>query len=147
MRTIASLALLVVLVPVITAGTSSPPGGESEQAGKMEIREVFDDVQLGISQANVAIFSHHLHSQIRVTLHGGETGLYSANQTYYLLQNFLRDRKPVSFAFTTYGQSESTPYGTGNAAFTFRGIRQHAQIYVALAPEGGRWVITLINIY
>jgi hypothetical protein len=62
-------------------------------------------------------------------------------------QNFLRDRKPVSFTFTTFGESESTPYATGNAAFAFRGVRQHAQIYVALAPEGGRWVITLINIY
>ncbi len=146
MRTIALLALLVVLVPVFSPGTSFPPG-ESEQAGKMEIREVFDDVQRGISQGNVAIFSPHIHSQVRVTLHGGETGLYSANQAYYLLANFLRDRKPVSFAFTTYGESESTPYGTGDAAFTFRGVRQHAQIYVALAPEGGRWVITLINIY
>jgi hypothetical protein len=146
MRTIAILALLVVLVPVFSPGTLFPPG-ESEQAGKMEIREVFDDVQRGISQGNVAIFSPHIHSQVRVTLHGGETGLYSANQAYYLLANFLRDRKPVSFAFTTYGESESTPYGTGDAAFTFRGVRQHAQIYVALAPEGGRWVITLINIY
>jgi hypothetical protein len=146
MRTIAPLTLLVVLVQALSPGTSIPPG-ESEQAGKMEIREVFDDVQRGISQGNVAIFSPHLHSQVRVTLHGGETGLYSANQAYYLLQNFLRDRKPVSFAFTTFGESESTPYATGNAAFAFRGVRQHAQIYVALAPEGGRWVITLINIY
>jgi hypothetical protein len=146
MRTIAPLTLLVVLVPVISAGIAFPPG-QSEQAGKMEIREVFDDVQRGICQGNVAIFSPHLHRQVRVTLHGGETGLYSANQAYYLLQNFLRDRTPVSFAFTTYGESDSTPYGTGNATFTFRGVRQHAQIYVALAPEGGRWVITHINIY
>lgn len=146
MRTIAPLTLLVVLVQALSPGTSIPRG-ESEQAGKMEIREVFDDVQRGISQGNVAIFSPHIHSQVRVTLHGGETGLYSANQAYYLLQNFLRDRKPVSFTFTTFGESESTPYATGNAAFAFRGVRQHAQIYVALAPEGGRWVITLINIY
>ena len=146
MRTIAPLALLVVLVPVIFAGIAVR-AGESGQTGKMEIREVVDDVQRGISQGNVAIFSAHLHSQVRVTLHGGETGLYSANQAYYLLQTFLHDRTPVSFAFTTFGESDNTPYGTGNAAFTFRGIRQHAQIYVALASEGGRWVITHINIY
>ena len=146
MRTTAPLTLLVVLAQALSPGMSIPPG-ESEQAGKTEIRDVFDDVQRGISQGNVAIFSPHIHSQVRVTLHGGETGLYSANQAYYLLQNFLRDRKPVSFAFTTFGESESTPYATGNAAFAFRGVRQHAQIYVALAPEGGRWVITLINIY
>ena len=146
MRTFAPLALLVMLVPVISAGIAVP-AGQSGQAGKMGIREVFDDVQRGISEGNVAIFSPHLHGQVRVTLHGGETGLYSANQAYYLLQNFLHDRVPVSFAFTTYGESDSTPYGTGNAGFTFRGVRQHAQIYVALASEGGRWVITHINIY
>jgi hypothetical protein len=146
MKTLPLLAVLVVLVPTIPTGSVSPPG-KSTQAGKMEIREVFNDVQLGISQGNVAIFSPHLYSQVRVTLHGGESGLYSANQAYYLLQNFLRDRKPVNFTFTTYGQSDSTPYGTGSATFTFQGIREHAQIYVALAPEGGRWVITHINIY
>jgi Domain of unknown function (DUF4783) len=146
MRTAAPLTPLVVLALALSPGMSIP-SGESEQAGKTEIRDVFDDVQRGISQGNVAIFSPHIHSQVRVTLHGGETGLYSANQAYYLLQNFLRDRKPVNFAFTTYGESESTPYGTGNAAFTFRGVRQHAQVYVALASEGGRWVIMLINIY
>jgi hypothetical protein len=146
MRTIAPLALLVVLAPTIFAGITSAEV-KSSQTGKMEIREVFDDVQRGISQGNVAIFSPHLHSQVRVTLRGGETGLYSANQAFYLLQNFLRDRKPVNFTFTTYGESDSTPYGTGNAGFTFQGVRQHAQVYVALAPVGGRWVITHINFY
>ena len=146
MKTIAPLALLVVLVPAFSAGIA-PSGVKSNQAGKMEIREVFNEVQLGISQGNVAIFSPHLHSQVRVTLRGGETGLYSANQAFYLLQNFLRDRRPVNFTFTTYGESDSTPYGTGSAGFTFQGVRQHAQIYVALAPLGGRWVITHINIY
>ncbi len=146
MKTTVPLALLVVLMPVVSTGIAFPPG-QSDQAGKTEIREVFNDVRTGISQGNAAVFSPHLHTQVRVTLRGGVTGLYSANQAYCLLQDFLRDRKPVSFTFTTYGESESTPYGTGSAAFTSRGVRQHAQIYVALAAEGGRWVITHINIY
>ena len=146
MRPIARLALVIVTGGCVIAGFRSPAGA-GWQAGKMEIREVFNDVQLGISESNAAIFSPHFHSQVRVTLHGGETGLYSANQAYCLLDNFLRERKPVNFKFTTYGQSDSTPYGTGNASFTSRGVRERAQIYVALAPEGGRWVITNINIY
>jgi len=146
MRRLPLLTLIVVLLPVASVGIASP-AGQSEQAGKMEIREVFNDVQTGISQGNVAIFSPHLCGQVRVTLHGGDTGLYSANQAYYLLQNFFRDHRPLNFTFTTYGESDSTPYGTGSAAFTFQGIRQHAQVYVALAAEGGRWVITHINIY
>ena len=146
MRRLSLLTLFALLLPVVSAGIASPVG-QCEQAGKMEIREVFNDVQMGISQGNVAIFSPHLCGQVRVTLHGGDTGLYSANQAYYLLQNFLRDHRPLNFTFTTYGESDSTPYGTGSAAFIFQGIRQHAQVYVALAAEGGRWVITHINIY
>ena len=140
------LVILVSLLCTLPAAVAFPPRVRGP-GGKMEIREVFDDVQRGIAQGNVAVFSPHFHSQVRVTLHGGETGLYSANQAYYLLENFFRDRSAVSFKFTTFGESDSTPYGTGNAAFTFQGVRQHAQVYVALAPQGGRWVITHINIY
>jgi hypothetical protein len=146
MRTIAPLAIVAVGVALMSAGVPLL-GGERSQIGKMAVREVFDDVQNGIAQGNVAIFSPHFHNQVRVTLPAGETGLYSASQAYYLLQNFLRDRKPVVFTFTTFGESDNTRYGTGNAAFTLQGVRRHAQIYVALAPEGGHWMITHINIY
>jgi hypothetical protein len=146
MRMLTPLVILVALVSTLPAGAASAPR-ERGPGGKMEIREVFDDVQRGILQGNVAIFSPHLHAQVRVTLHGGETGLYSANQAYYLLENFFRERAPVSFKFTTFGESDNTPYGTGSASFTFQGVRQHVQVYVALAPQGGRWVITHINIY
>ena len=146
MRTIAPLALLVYLLPLFSSGIVYT-AAEYTQARTTDVRGVFDDVQLGFTQGNVAIFSPHFHNQVRVTLHSGETGIYSSNQAYYLLQNFLRNRMPVNFAFTTYGESDNTPYGTGSASFTFQGIRQHAQVYVALASEGGRWVITHINIY
>ena len=121
-----------MFLPVIAAGIPAQ-GEQTAQADRPEIREVFNDVQAGIARGNVALFSPRLHSQVRVTLHGGETGLYSANQAYYLLRNFLRDRAPVNFTFTTFGESDSTPYGTGNAAYSFEGVRQDAQVYVALA--------------
>jgi hypothetical protein len=146
MKTLAHLALVALCASLLSAGIP-PRAAERAQIGKMAIREVFDDVQNGIAQGNVAIFSPHFHNQVRVTLQGSETGLYSASQAYYLLQNFLRDRRPVIFSFTTYGESDNTRYGTGSAAFTYQGVRQHAQIYVALAPEGGHWMITHINIY
>jgi len=146
MRTIAPLALLIGLFPVVSPGIESA-AARYAQDQVVDVRGVFNDVQAGFTQGNVAVFSPHFHSQVRVTLHSGETGLYSSNQAYYLLENFLRNRMPVNFAFTTYGESDNTPYGTGSASFTFQGVRQHAQVYVALASEGGRWVITHINIY
>jgi hypothetical protein len=75
MRTIASLSIVVVGVALIFAGVPLP-AGERSQIGKMAIREVFNDVQNGIAQGNVAIFSPHFHNQVRVTVQAGETGLY-----------------------------------------------------------------------
>ena len=115
--------------------------------GKADFRTVFSDIQDGVSSANVSLFASHFHTQVHVTLRGGESGLYSANQAYYLLQNYLRDRKPAGFKFSTYGDSPTNPYATGSAAFNVRGTRERVQIYAALAYNGDRWVITHINIY
>ncbi len=115
--------------------------------GKADFATVFSDIQQGITSANVSLFASHFNTQVHVTLRGGESGLYSANQAYYLLQNYLRDRKPAGFKFSTYGDSTTNPYATGSAAFNVRGNRERAQIYAALAYNGDRWVITHINIY
>ena len=115
--------------------------------GRADPRAVFADIQEGIASANVSLFASHFHAQVHVTLRGGESGLYSSNQAYYLLQNYFRDRKPVTFKFSTYGDSPSNPYATGSAAFNVRGNRERAQIYVALSRAGERWVITHVNIY
>jgi hypothetical protein len=121
--------------------------GMNVQGSRKEARPVLADVQSGIAAGNVSVFSTHFSNQVHITLRGGQSGLYSANQAYYLLQNFFRERKPVSFTFTTFGDSPSAPYATGSAAFNIRGNREYAQVYVALGPSGERWVITHINIY
>ena len=146
MSLLASLARCLLVLPAILAATESLPN-RAMQSGKAEIRAVFSDVQQGITSANVSLFSTHFHSQVRVTLRGGESGLYSANQAYYLLEYFLRARRPLTFTFTTYGESGTTPYATGSAGYTYRGTRQHVQVYVALASMSEHWVITHINIY
>jgi len=142
----APLARCLLLLPMIAAGAGKFTS-LTDQSGKEAIRAVFADVQQGITEGNVSLFSPHFHSQVRVTLRGGESGLYSANQAYYLIENFLRVRKPLTFTFTTYGESANTPYATGSAGYTYHGTRQHVQVYVALAGTGEHWVITHINIY
>lgn len=145
MRISGPLACAVLVF--MSRAACAAPGDSTAQAPLKETRVVFTDVQRGIASGNISAFSAHLHSQVHITLRGGESGLYSANQAYYLLQNYFRERRPVSFVFTTYGDTDSTPYATGSAAFNARGSRQHVQIYVALAASGERWVITHINIY
>jgi len=132
---------------ILVLFAASPLTSAQRNNGKKDPGTIFSDVQRGISESNVADFSLHFHSQVHVTLRGGESGLYSANQAYYILQNYFHDRKPVKFSFTTFSSSDMNPYATGGAAFNIRGGRERCQVYVALASYGGRWVITHINIY
>jgi len=112
-----------------------------------DYRSVFDRVQQGMKTGNVGTFSQHFGSQVLFNLRGGESGYYSSNQAYYLLENYLKTRKPVYFDFSTIGESESNPYATGSAGFNVKGSREVAQIYVSLSWVGERWVISQINIY
>ena len=140
------LAISIVVLLIQFSGVSQVHNG-SGQLGVLDARAIFSDVERGISEANVSLFSHYFNSQVHVTLRGGESGLYSANQAYYLLQNYFRARKPLKCGFSTYGDSDSNPYATGTASFNIRGSREFAQVYVALALSGDRWVISHINIY
>ncbi len=142
------LALTELLVlPAPTPAALLPlsiPGQGRADAGS---REVFDRVQEGLAAGNVGAFSHYFSSQVMITLKGAESGYYSANQSYYLLSNYLRARQFARFAFTTTGGSDGNAYATGSVTFNFRGKRELAQLYVAVAQMDGRWMITQINIY
>ncbi|MBI4536042.1 MAG: DUF4783 domain-containing protein [Ignavibacteriae bacterium] len=112
-----------------------------------DYRGIFEGVQQGLSSGNIGVFAEHFASQVFVNLRDGESGYYSANQAYYVLENYFRSRRVMSFDFTTIGESESNPYATGSAGLSFKGTREIAQVYVSLSRAGDRWVITQINIY
>lgn len=137
------LVCLLALLSCASAAHAQKPNG-TQKHGPLS---VFNEVQQGIASGNVSLLTPHFHSQVHVTLRGGESGLFSANQSYYLLLNYFRARKSAGFVFTTYGDSGSNPYATGGVLFNVRGARENAQVYVALTNNGDRWVITHINIY
>jgi hypothetical protein len=110
-------------------------------------RRIFASVQEGLAAGAVGVFSQHIGQQVFMNLRGGGSGYYSANQAYYVLQNYLKTRRLANLNFSTIGESEANPYATGSAGLSFRGTREFAQVYVSLARSGDRWVITQINIY
>ena len=129
---------------------SSNEGLRSSRLGAAqgeEIRRVFSSVQDGLADASIGRFSPHFGSHISLALRGGESGTYSANQAYYVLESYLRSHKLVEFSFETVSESGANPYATGGAGFAAKGGRESAQVYVALSRAGERWVITQINIY
>lgn len=110
-------------------------------------RSVFELVEGALEAGNIGALSQHLGTQVFLNLRGGESGYYSANQAYYVLENYFKNRRLVQIEFTTMSESEATPYATGRAAFNVKGSREHAQIYLSLTMVGERWVVTQINVY
>jgi hypothetical protein len=135
-------------IPVPDPGTDSDSRSSRTSAAQAEeARGVFNTVEDGFSEGSIGRFSPHFGSQLSVNLRGGESGSYSANQAYYVLENYLRTRKLVDFEFESVSEFGSNPFATGTAGFAVRSGKESAQVYVALARAGGRWVITQINIY
>lgn len=139
------MPLVCLLLLLVCAPAAHPQKSNGTQ--NHGPRSVFLEIQQGIAAGSISSFSPHFHSQVHVTLRGAESGLFSASQAYYLLLNYFRDRKSAGFSFTTYGDSGVNPYATGGIVFNVHGIRENAQVYVALSNIGSRWVITHINIY
>jgi hypothetical protein len=137
----------VTIIAVLFSLFVVPVAAQEDAVHGHDFRIVFEDVQHGIETGNVGSFSPHLGAQVQVALRGGESGYYSANHAYYLIEDFFKSRRVVSFEFSQVGETEATPYGTGTAVFTTKGIREIAQVYVALMRMGERWVIAEINIY
>jgi len=120
---------------------------QDNAATSRDFRNVFEDVQHGFETCNIGAFSAHLGSQLQVALKGEESGYFSSNQAYYILEKFLKARKTSSFEFTNVGEAKTTPYATGTAVFTNKGTREVTQVYVALMRVAEKWFIAEINVY
>jgi hypothetical protein len=112
-----------------------------------DYKGIFENIQEGLLHGNIGEFSQYFGTHVQVNLQGGENGYYSASQTYYVLENYLRTRKLVTFSFTTIGESDTNPYATGSGGLNVKGTREFIQVYVSLSWAGDRWVISQINIY
>jgi hypothetical protein len=160
MKLLAVPCMLIVACSLVTAKSREPlwcPDADVDQAiaslqsdtpqTKPDYRKIFESVQQGLVLGNIGEFSQHLGSHVLVNLRRGENGYYSASQAYYVLENYLKTRKLLTFSFTTVGESDSNPYATGSAALNVKGTREFFQVYVSLSWAGDRWVISQINIY
>lgn len=142
-------AILVLLLS--TSGIHPSYGQESTDDSLGEFRGgyrlIFEDVQLGISAGDIRLLSRHFAPHVAINLRGDETGTFSSNQTYYVLENFLKSRKFARFKFSTIDESDAAVYGSGEAEFMQHGNREIAQIYVAVSLQGRKYVITQLTIY
>jgi hypothetical protein len=137
----------IVILLLLTGFLRAPEGGVVHSQAGQRASDVFAEIADGLSAADISRFSSRLASQVHVTLRGGESGLFSANQAYTLLQGYARENSPSQCTFTPAAENEAAPYATGDVLLTSRGRKERAQVYVALARSHDRWVITHFTIY
>jgi hypothetical protein len=109
-------------------------------------RVIFDQVEAGISEGDVAQISKYFGSQTYLSLSNGKSGYYSSNQAFYVLEDFFKIYRVASFRFNNINTDENTPYATGVYNFEFKGKKNTSQVYISLKKAGSGWKITQITI-
>lgn len=109
-------------------------------------KNIFDEIETGISLGKAASISGFLSSQTYLSLSNGASGYYSANQAYYILEEYFRMYRVISFKLQSVKVEEFTPYATGSYQYDFRGKRGTARVFISLNKTGNSWKISQLTI-
>ena len=103
-------------------------------------------IETAIANRDIESLSDHLGSQTYLNLPNGISGYYSANQAYFVLDDFLKTYRITSFSFDEINTNSNTPFATGNYEYDLKGNRNSARIYLQLRNTGKGWKINQITI-
>jgi hypothetical protein len=118
----------------------------AQETKSREAQKVFLRVEEGISSAAVDKFSNYFSEKNYFSLNGGTTGYYSANQSYYVIKDFLSIYQPISFKLTNIVIETATPFASGNLRYNNKGIRGNAVVFISLQLVDNQWRISQITI-
>lgn len=110
------------------------------------VNSVFNKIEAGLKSGEVNSFSDYFDKRTYLSLSGLNTGYYSTNQAYYLLDNYLNENRPVSFRFSNVSDSTLQPYATGVFNYNKKGVQSSKQVYISLKKFGDSWKISQLTI-
>lgn len=112
-----------------------------------ELRQFFSGIQEALLSGRVGLLASHLGSHVTLNLRDGENGLFSSKQAYYVLENYLQNRRILYLELSPSDDLDSNPnpYATGSAGINIKGSKESMQVYVAVTRAGDKWVITQIT--
>jgi len=110
------------------------------------ILNIFHRIERGINELDVRIFSDLLSAETYLSLKNGISDYCSANQSYYILQDYLTLNTPTEFKFTGIFTEINIPYASGLLKYIHQGVRGSAQVFISLKDVNGKWQISQITI-
>jgi hypothetical protein len=137
---------LLVIIPSIQAQDINFKNNlNSTNSVKVEIIAL-NEIEKGIKEGNINRLTDFFAPQPYISLLSGVNGYYSSNQTYYIIEEFFKNFKVVSFKFENKKFEENVVYGTGKYYYERKGKRESALLYVTLNKTGNKWTISQISI-
>jgi hypothetical protein len=112
-----------------------------------KVLAVFQNIENGIRKCSVEEFEKELGTIVSLAIGSSERGYFSMNQAASVISGYLSGRRPISFEFSRIHEKGAAPYATGRLVYVQKGNQESVQVYVSLARQDSRWVITQFNIY
>ena len=118
----------------------------AQESKSREAQKVFMRIEEGINTGAVDKFSNYFSAKNYFSFNGGTTGYYSANQSYYVIKDFLSIYQTISFKLTNIVTDTATPFASGNLRYNNKGIRGNAIVFISLQLIDNNWRISQITI-
>ncbi|HEX7357248.1 MAG TPA: DUF4783 domain-containing protein [Ignavibacteriaceae bacterium] len=107
---------------------------------------IFKEIETGIREAEVTKISKYFGQQTYFSFSNGINGYYSNNQAFYVVDDFFKLYRVISFKFDHIKSDKNNSYATGKYNYDNRGQRSSAQVYISLKKIGNNWNITQFTI-
>ncbi len=111
-----------------------------------EANLLFIKIEEGLNGGTVDKFSKYFAGKNYISLTSGSNGYYSANQSYYVIKDFLSIYQPISFKMTNSVTDTTNPFASGTLRYNNKGIRGTATVFISLQYIDKQWRISQITI-
>lgn len=110
-----------------------------------EVQGTFRRIGDAFAEGDVEELFKYISGQCYLSLSDGTNGYYSTNQLFYLLEDYFRIHKPMSFHYSQTSTG-AMPFATGVLHYQSRGLRRKAQIFISLNKAGEGWEIAQLTV-
>lgn len=118
----------------------------AQDSRNREVQRLLYKIEEGISSGSVDKFSSYFGNRTYLSLSNGANGYFSANQSYYVMKDYLSIYQPVSFKFTNIVSDSNNPFSAGSLRYNNQGVRGNATVFVTLQLIDNQWFISQITI-
>ncbi|MFC2083858.1 DUF4783 domain-containing protein [Bacteroidota bacterium] len=114
---------------------------------KNNLLELVENFESGMRTGDIDEFAKYLNSELYLSLSNSiESGYYSANQSYYLIQNYFNISSPMDFNVDRINTKSKSPYLIGEMNYYNEGIKKKSTVYVSFFEDRSGWKISQISI-